>query len=411
MAEGPKLEPMLSVEDALTRVTAGLGPRGVDVVPIARAHGRVLARDLAAQRDQPPAATSAMDGYAVREADIGPLPVSLKLIGAAPAGHGFSGLVGTGEAVRIFTGGAMPDGADAVVIQENTQAGDGVVTIVDGGAETRYVRPRGLDFSAGQVLLETGKRLAPRHVALAAAMNYGEVSVWRRPRVGILSTGDELASPGTAGPGDIAASNSYGLMGLVQALGCTAINLGIARDTRAALDEAFDAATGLDLLITIGGASVGEHDLVREVLGTRGLDLDFWRIAMRPGKPLMHGTFADAQGGTTRFIGLPGNPVSSLICGQVYVKPMAMALTGEVSNKPLLLRARVAVDLKANALRQDYMRATVKFGDEVPVATPFERQDSSMLSNLSRADGFIVRAPNAPAARAGALVDVLPIDF
>ncbi len=410
MAETPKLAPMLSVEDALNRVTAGLGPRGTEVVPIARAHGRVLAGDLAAQRDQPPAATSAMDGYAVRKSDVGPLPVSLDLVGVAPAGHAFAGEVGAGQAVRIFTGGTMPDGADAVVIQENTEAGDGAVTIVEGGAETRYVRPRGLDFSAGQVLLETGRRLQPRHVALAAAMNFGEVPVWRRPQVGILATGDELASPGCAGPQQIAASNSYGLMGLVEAMGGRAVNLGIARDTRTALDNAFDAATGLDLLITIGGASVGEHDLVREVLGTRGLDLDFWRIAMRPGKPLMHGTFADARGGTTRFIGLPGNPVSSLICGQVFVKPMLVALTGEITDRPLLLRAQLSVDLNANAQRQDYMRATLNFAADVPVATPFERQDSSMLSNLSRADGFIVRGPHAPAAKAGSLVDVLPID-
>lgn len=405
-----KMEPMLSVEEALTRVTAGLGPRGVEVLPIAQACGRVLARDLAARRDQPPAATSAMDGYAVREADAGPLPVTLKLIGAAPAGHAFAGTVGAGEAVRIFTGGAMPDGADAVVMQENTTPGDGTVTITEGGAQTRYVRPRGLDFSRGQVLLQTGKRLRPRHVALAAAMNFGEVTVWRRPRVGILATGDELASAGTAGPDQIAASNSYGLMGLVQAMGGTALNLGIARDTREALDEAFDTATGLDLLVTIGGASVGEHDLVRKVLGARGLDLDFWRIAMRPGKPLMHGTFADAAGSQTRFIGLPGNPVSSLVCGQVYVRPMLAALTGEGAAKSPLIRARLAVDLRANDQRQDYLRATLEEGPQGQLATPFERQDSSMLSNLSRADGFIVRPPHAPAAKAGEMVDVLPID-
>lgn len=405
-----KMTPMLSVEEALARVTKGLAPTGFEVVPIARARGRVLARDLAAERDQPPAATSAMDGYAVRQADIGPVPVTLKLIGTAPAGHAFAGEVGAGEAVRIFTGGAMPAGADAVVMQENTRTGDGAVTIIEGAAETRYVRPRGLDFRAGQVLLETGKRLQPRHVALAAAMNFGEVTVWRRPRVGILATGDELASPGTAGPDEIAASNTYGLMGLVEAMGGTALNLGIARDTSEALGEAFDAAAGLDLLVTIGGASVGEYDLVAEVLGTRGLELDFWRIAMRPGKPLMHGTFADASGAKTRFIGLPGNPVSSLVCGQVYLKPMLVGLTGEITPKSPLLRARAGVDIKANDQRQDYLRATLEDGPDAPVATPFERQDSSMLSNLSRADGFIVRAPHAPAAKAGTLVDVLPID-
>ncbi|VAW10432.1 Molybdopterin molybdenumtransferase [hydrothermal vent metagenome] len=405
-----KMPPLLSVEKALAHVTAGLTPTGFEVVPIAHARGRVLARDLAAERDQPAAATSAMDGYAVRGADVGALPVTLKLIGAAPAGHAFAGKVGPGQAVRIFTGGTMPAGADAVVIQENTKTGDGTVSIVDGGAETRYVRPRGLDFSAGQVLLETGKRLQPRHVALAAAMNFGEVTVWRRPRIGILATGDELASPGTAGPGDIAASNTYGLMGLVEAMGGTALNLGIARDTKAALDEAFDSATGLDLLVTIGGASVGEYDLVAQVLGPRGLDLDFWRIAMRPGKPLMHGTFADASGKATRFIGLPGNPVSSLVCGQVFLKPMLTALVGETARKSPLLRARLAVDLAANDRRQDYMRTTLEAGPDGLVATPFARQDSSMLSNFSRADGFVVRPPHAPAAKAGTIVDVLPID-
>lgn len=404
-------KPLLSVEDALARAVAGLAPKGAEQVPLVLAVGRVLAADLAPDRDQPPTATSAMDGYAVRASDVGTLPVTLRQIGTAPAGHPFVGKVGPGETVRIFTGGAMPDGADAIVIQENVDAKDDRVTVVEGAAETRYVRAKGLDFAAGIVQLEAGTRLAPRHVALAAAMNRSEIPVWRKPRIGILATGDELAVPGAAREGEIATSNSYGLLTLVEAAGGTGVNLGIARDTRTALAEAFASATGLDLLVTIGGASVGEHDLVRETLGDHDLDLDFWRVAMKPGKPLMHGSIRGTDGSVTRFLGLPGNPVSSLVCGQIFLLPMLRALSGETSTAPRMLRARLGAPLQRNGDRQEYMRATLTDTADGLVATPFAKQDSSMLATLARADGFIIRAPGAAALAEGDEIEFLPIAF
>jgi len=394
---------LISVAEARARAIAGIRPVGAEMVPLAAACGRVLALDLAARRDQPPEANSAMDGYAVRHGDIETVPARLEVIGSAPAGHPFSGTVGPGEAVRIFTGGVLPEGADTIVIQENTRAGDAHVEVLEGATEGRYVRPRGLDFRAGDTLLKAGLALRPRDIALAASMNHPELPVRRRPRVAILATGDEVVAPGDPRADElIISSNSYGLMALVEAVGGVAINLGIAPDDAAVIADA--ARSEADIIVTLGGASVGDHDLVRA--GLEGaLELDFWRIAMRPGKPLMHGRV-----GSSRFLGLPGNPVSAMVCGQIFLKPMIRALLGLEDGGGEERAARLGAELAANDERQDYLRARREVRDGAETVTAFERQDSSMLGTLQQADCFILRPPHAPRARRGDMVPIVPID-
>ncbi len=397
---------LLSVEQARARAVEGLDRIGTEMVPLARARARVLASDLCARRDQPPQANSAMDGYAVRHTDVASVPTRLKIIGSAPAGHPFEGTVGPGEAVRIFTGGVMPQGADAIVIQEDTTSDGKTVGISEASPEGRYVRPKGLDFSDGDTLLKADLVLRPRDIALAAAMNHGELAVRRRPRVAILSTGDEVVAPGDPRARElIVSSNSYGLMALVEAIGGVATNLGIAPDDAAAIGAALAGATDADIIVTLGGASVGDHDLVRESL-EGALELDFWRIAMRPGKPLMHGRI-----GTSRFLGLPGNPVSALVCGQLFLKPMVRTLLGLNSDDGLEQTARLGGNLAANDERQDYLRAERRITGDGAVVVAFKRQDSSMLRRLQQADCFIVRPPHAQAATTGEIVPIVPIDL
>jgi molybdopterin molybdotransferase len=398
---------MLSVEDALARILGALKPLPAEQVTVAHSLGRVLAEDVAARRTQPPAAVSAMDGYAVRAADVQDAPATLKVIGEAPAGEAFAGTVGAGEAVRIFTGGPVPDGADAIVIQENTEAGKGTVNVLESVQDGAFVRPAGLDFTEGQVRLKAGRVLTARDVGLAAAMNVPWLMVRRRPRIAILVTGDEIVMPGDPiGPSQIVSSNSIALAAAISVFGGESCMLGIAPDDRDALAAMASGAAGADLLLTSGGASVGDHDLVQSVLGEIGFELGFWKIAMRPGKPLIFGHVGD-----TPVLGLPGNPVSALVCAMVYLRPaMARMLGADDADAAPRLTARLTEPLGANDERQDYLRAKLGNGaDGGLTVTPFSRQDSSMLAMLAAADCLIVRAPHAPALDAGAAVEVLPI--
>jgi len=401
---------LLPVADALAQVLASIdGPVPEEMVPLAACHGRSLARDLAARRTQPPFAVSAMDGYAVRAADCATIPATLTVIGESAAGRGYRGDIGPGEAVRIFTGAPLPTSADAIVIQEDTQArDDGRVDILEAPPVGHYVRPAGLDFAQGAILLEAGRALDAGDIALAAAMNHASLPVRRKPRVAIIATGDELVLPGEEpGPDQIVASNIYALAAIITRAGGEAIDCGIARDTRADVLRVVDAARAAkpDILITLGGASVGAHDLVQETLTGIGLELGFWRIAMRPGKPLMHGKL-----GGLLFLGLPGNPVSAMVCAILFLTPAIRALLGDplaphgAPRHPAIL----GIDLKANDKREDYMRAklTPRPGG-LPLVEPFARQDSSMLGHLARANALLIRAPFAPEAKAGEPVDYL----
>jgi len=395
---------MIPVAEALDRILKNFQPLPAETVGIAEAFGRVLAQDIAARVTQPPHAVSAMDGYAVRAADVASVPVDLKVIGAVPAGGLFEGEVGAGQAVRIFTGAPLPSGADAIVIQEDTEAGDGSVTVKESCKAGNYVRAAGLDFAAGDPGPRAGRQLTVRDVGLIAAMNHPWVPVRRRPRVAILATGDEVVMPGEPlGPSQIVSSNGLALTAFVRACGGEPLMLPIAADTEDSLAELAAGAKGADLLLTTGGASVGEHDLVQKALGRQGMTLDFWKIAMRPGKPLMFGSLAG-----TPVLGLPGNPVSAVVCSLLFARPALNALLGlDVPAHPLEQMV-LGADLAANDRRQDYLRATVAVnGDGRRSATPYGRQDSSMLALLAAADGLIVRAPHAPAAAKGALVEVL----
>jgi molybdopterin molybdotransferase len=393
---------LLSVEEALRRVLAGvMAPVEAEELPLAACAGRTLAKDLSALRTQPPFAASAMDGYAVRAGDAERAPVTLKVVGASVAGRRFDGAVGPGETVRIFTGAPLPDGADAIVIQEDVDAEGERVTLREPARRGRHIRPAGLDFMQGATLLTAGLRLDASRLALAAAMGHGRLPVRRRPRVAILATGDELVRPGeAAGPDQIVASNPFAMAALVRDAGGEPIDLGTARDTFADLERSFAAAreSGADLLVTLGGASVGEHDLVQSALAREGMELGFWRVALRPGKPLMHGRL-----GPMLLLGLPGNPVSSIVCGMLFMVPAIRAMLGDPrAGADRTEAALLGADLPANDARQDYLRATLRPGGDGPsVATAHAVQDSSMLSVLAASDALIVRPRNAPPARAG----------
>jgi molybdopterin molybdotransferase len=395
---------MISVEEALQRFLAPLEPLAAEQVALPDGLGRVLAEPVVARRTQPPFAVSAMDGYAVRAADVAAVPARLRVIGAVPAGSAFAGAVGPGEAVRIFTGAPLPPGADSIVIQEDTTRDGDAVTVREAAPVGHFVRPQGLDFRAGEIGLPQGRVLTARDIGLAAAMDRPWLVVRRRPRVAILPTGDEIVMPGDpVGPNQIVSSNALALGALVAACGGIPIQLGIAADDSASLQRMAAGAAGADLLVTTGGASVGEHDLVREALGADGLALDFWTIAMRPGKPLMVGRLRG-----TPLLGLPGNPVSSMVCGLVFLKPALDRLLGIQAGEGPGRSARLAVPLAANDRRQDYLRASCRPGADGELEVePFARQDSSMMSLLSRADCLVVRPPHAPAARIGERVPII----
>jgi molybdopterin molybdotransferase len=396
----------MPVSDALAAVLAGVKPLPEEMIPLDEAYHHVLARDVAARRTQPPEAMSAMDGYAVRAADAAKVDAQLTVIGEVAAGRPFAGVVGAGEAVRIFTGGVVPAGADAVVIQEDTVAEGKRITIKEAAIAGRHIRPAGVDFREGDVLLRMGTRLTERDLALAAGMNHPHLPVRRRPKVAILATGDELVMPGTTpGPGQIVYSNGYALHALARQEGADTIDLGIAADTLEATTAGIRRAreSGADILITTGGASVGDHDLVQQALRDEGIAMAFWKIAMRPGKPMMHGRL-----GAMGVIGLPGNPVSSYVCAFLFMVPLIRALSGRAVIHHHRERAVLGRDVGANDQREDYLRARLERRDDgTLVALPVNHQDSSLLANLAAAQALLVRAPFAPKAEAGTPCEVL----
>lgn len=397
---------LLSVAEALARVTQGLAPLEAERVALGQARGRVLAEDLAALLTQPPFDASAMDGYAVRAEDVGALPATLRLIGQSAAGAGFGGSLRRGEAVRIFTGAPVPRGADTIVIQENADEASNVVT-VKGAADGRYIRPRGQDFKEGEVLLAAGTRLGPRELMLAAATNQADVPVRRKPKVAILATGDEVVPPGSELAADqIVSSVPYGLAALIEGHGGEAMSLGIARDEPESLVTHARAGSAADILLTIGGASVGERDLVASALRSEGLELDFWKIAMRPGKPMLYGRL-----GNQRVLGVPGNPVSALICAHVFLKPMLSKMLGLAEEARPEPDAVLGEALEANGEREHYMRAVSEWSEDgARIVRPLPSQDSSLVAALARADCLIVRSPHAPALGRGARVRIMPLD-
>ncbi|MGA7713488.1 MAG: gephyrin-like molybdotransferase Glp [Rhizomicrobium sp.] len=390
---------MISVEEATQRISSAFFPIDSEIANIAHLYGRVLSEDILAQSNQPPFSVSAMDGYAVRLADGG---ATRRLIGSAPAGHPFAGIVGAGEAVRIFTGGVVPDGADAIVIQEDATLSGATVSFAADAVTPQHIRAAGMDFKTGDVLAAKGKRLTARDCALLAAGDIAQAKVRRRPRVAIVSIGDELSRPGEAHkPGGITASSGYGLSAMIQAWGGAPCDFGILPDTEEEIVTVADVDA--DLIITLGGVSVGDHDLVQKALGTDDFKIDFWKVAMRPGKPLIFGRL-----GKTPLLGMPGNPVSTLVCAILFVKPAVAAMLGTDCG-PATRPARLATALPGNGDRQDYMRAKRMLRDGEYWVEPFALQDSSMLKVMAEAGALIVRAPNVPAADAGECVDFIPL--
>ena len=370
----------------------------------------MLAADVTALRTQPPADVSAMDGYAVRADDLAAVPVKLKLIGEVAAGHPFDGTVSTGQAARIFTGGVLPAGADTVVIQENTTRDGDVVVVNSSTGKGRNVRRAGLDFATGAALLVGGRRLTDRDLALAAAMNHPALPVHRAPKIAVLATGDELVMPGSnPGIGQIVYSNGFATTALARAEGCAVVDLGIVPDrlseTVAAVRRASES--GADILVTSGGASVGDYDLVQKALAAEGIDLSFWKVALRPGRPMMHGRL-----GAMHVLGLPGNPVSSYVCAVLFLVPLIRRLAGRGDFEPQTETAVLGCDLAANDERADYLRATLAPRPSgLPVATPFPAQDSSMLAPLAKADCLLIRPPHAPAASSGSPCSILKFEL
>ena len=400
---------LLPVEEALLRVVKGITPLPAETVSLGNARDRVLAEAVTANLTQPPFDSSAMDGYAVRGADVKDLPATLKLVGQSAAGEGYAATVGAGQAVRIFTGAPVPRGADTVVPQENVDADKDASHVTIRVAETGgHIRPHGQDFHRGETVLEAGAMMGPRQMMLAAAANTTSLRVRKKPKVSILATGDELVPPGfDPAPDQIISSVPYGLCALVLSAGGDADMLGIAEDTPDSLGSLIAAAADADILVTVGGASVGDRDLVGQVLQAEGMTLDFWKIAMRPGKPLIFGTR-----GKQRILGLPGNPVSAMVCAHVFLRPMLARLLGSPGRDEMRQTAILAGPLKENGPRQHYIRATSKWnGAGERLVSPQVSQDSSLMAAFAKADCLIVRAPEAPAAERGESVSILPLDL
>ena len=397
---------MISVAEAVSIVCQGFEPIGSEHMDLCSALGRVLAEDLTSRVSQPPADVSSMDGYAVRSFDISQVPTTLKLVGESAAGARFTGSIAEGETVRISTGAAVPSDADAIVIQENVRTSTKGVAILEKPVAGKWIRKAGLDFSCGQVLLRKGCELTARHIGLAAAMNRPWLRVRRKPRVAFIATGNEVVFPGEPlGLDQIISSNSLALSAYIETFGGEPINLGIARDDDESLMAAIKSASEIDLLVTIGGASVGDHDLVTKILKRRDFEIKFHKVAMRPGKPVFFGV-----GDGLRVLGLPGNPVSVGVAAVVFLKPALDVMLGVTQRETTLLTAGLSHDLSANDQRQDYLRATLsRSAENTLIASPFEKQDSSMLAFFSEADCLVIRAPFAPPAKSGDPVEVIPL--
>lgn len=400
-------KPAIRVEEALSRLLDGAESLPAVSVPIEQAHNRVLAADLYAQRTQPPFAASAMDGYAVRSEDLAQVGAKLKVIGEVAAGYTTDKKLDACEALRIFTGAPLPDGADAILIQEDADIVDDNHILAQVAVPPQnYVRPAGLDFEEGDLLIKQGQILDAGGLCLAASGNHAELSVHERPKIGILATGDELQLPGSdLQPGQITASNSFGVAAIIRQHGGDPIDLGIARDNKSSLEAALNSAIAqtCDCLVTLGGASVGEHDLVRSVFIDAGMKLDFWQILMRPGKPLMFGML-DGM----RILGLPGNPVSSLVCSHLFVAPLVSALAGRqhIVHRQTAILSR---DVAANGNREQYARAIVSRRDGEVYADVFENQDSSIVSLYAKANALVIRPIDAPIAKAGDEVEFISL--
>jgi len=392
----------LGVDEALARVLEHARPLGEpETVPLARALGRTLEQDLLARRTQPPVDVSAMDGYAVRHADFRAPRARLRLVGESAAGHAFEGALKPGECVRIFTGARVPAGADTILLQEDAIVENGLIHAGANPAPGRHIRAKGVDFSLGSTALRAGTRLGPAQIALAAAADHAELSVARRPRVAIVASGDELVEPGRgAGPDRIVSCNDLAAAGLVEQAGGEPIHLGICRDDLADLKRGIGRAreARADVLVTLGGASVGDHDLLRPALAGEGMTPGFWRIAMRPGKPLIFGRLDEAF-----VLGLPGNPISSYVCALLFLVPLLRALQGDpAAGGDKSEGALLGVDMPANKGRRDFPRARLS-KDPLGrlVATPLPLQDSSLLSELAEARALLIREVDAPPAKAG----------
>ncbi|MSO97831.1 MAG: molybdopterin molybdenumtransferase MoeA [Rhodospirillaceae bacterium] len=396
---------MISVADARTAIVAALNPIGVEEIAVMDALGRVLAVDAVAKISHPSADVSAMDGYAVRAADAS-LGAALKVIGTAAAGHPWNGTLGPGQAVRIFTGAYVPEGADSIVIQEDTAASGDHVTINEAATKGRHIRPMGQDFKTGETILSAPRRLTFRDVGLLAAMNLPRLSVFKRPRIGVLSTGDEVVMPGDeVKHGQLVSANGPGLCAFIASQGATPMHLGIASDDATSLKTMAQAASDLDMLVTTGGVSVGDHDLIAKVLGENGLSVNFHKIAMRPGKPLLFGSLKGKP-----FMGLPGNPVSAMVCAILFLGPALEKMQGLPGAAPATTKAKLGSALKANDKREDYLRGSLtRDANGELTATPFPKQDSGMISSLARADCLVIRAPFAPEATAGQLVEIITL--
>ncbi len=398
---------LLPVEQALVRILAGAKPLTSETVELLFSHGRVLANPVRASRDQPPFRASAMDGYAVRQSDLAAIPAIFRVAGAAAAGHAFRGRSRPGDAIRISTGAPVPHGFDTVVIQENASRDGDTVIVRNPTAPGRNIRDRGLDFKRGEVLLAKGTLINARDIGLAAAGNAAYVRAYRRPHVMLFTTGDELVLPGQKPRSDqIVTSNSLALQAMLTNWGAKVTNLGIVKDKLAATKRAIRRGLQADLLVTTGGASVGDHDFVQEALKSCGVDVNFWKIALRPGKPLMYG-----RKRSTRVIGLPGNPVSALVCARLFIRPLLFVLSGLSTSNDRLL-ARLTVNMPMNDNRTDYVRATLSvMPDGTRTVTPFPLQDSSMQRTLRNAHCLIVREAEALAAKSGDSVEILILDF
>lgn len=397
---------MISPEEARRRILSALSPLPSELIATSDGLSRVLAAPVTAQRTQPPADLSAMDGYAMRAEDASVVPKTLSVLGECRAGAEVGDPLQPGEAVRIFTGAPLPEGADSVVIQEATETLPGAVRILQAPEPGRHIRHAGLDFRQGETLLEPGTRLAPRHLALAAAADCCEIVVHRRPRIGLLATGDELVRPGEPyGPGQIIDAITPSLTAFVAVRGGIACDLGIAADDSISLQTLAKAAVDMDMLVTIGGASAGDYDLVKSALGDSGLALDFWKVAMKPGKPLIFGRI-----GATPMLGLPGNPVSALVTALLFLGPAIDRLQGAAPRLPARMTATLTKDLESNGPRQEYMRANLDRVDCSPHVTPHSLQDSSMLAAFARSDVLLVRPPHDPPRTVGQTVEILLLE-